>query len=161
MRPVRPLRALARPAALLFALALLAVGCARIAEPGRDVWTISALESLAVETEALFADVEARPAGPRAEAYGALKAQAGEIAGRAALRAAAGAYGAPAEPATAAYLEDYARQLDLLAERDATGAVAPEFLALRRAATADALSDALIYERHRLDRAPLTAASAL
>ncbi|MGF1660703.1 MAG: hypothetical protein ACFCUS_14865 [Rubrimonas sp.] len=153
MRPVRPLRALARPVALLLALALLAAGCARIAEPGRDPWTVGALESLAVETQALFADVAARPAEPRAEGYAALKAQAGAIAGRATLRAAAVAYGADADPATAAYLGDYVRQLELLAERDATGFVAPEFLALRRAATADALSDALIYERGLTDRA--------
>lgn len=136
----------------MFALALAVAGCARIAEPARDGWTVAALETLADQTEALFADVAARPAAPRAEGYGALKAQAGAIAGRAALRATTGGYGAEAAPATAAFLEDYARQLDLLAARDATGRVAPEFLALRRAAAADALSDALIYERGLLDR---------
>ncbi len=139
----------ARPVALLALLVLAFAGCARLAEPARDPVTIAALETLALETAALFDDSTVTFDAARLEA---LDAQAATIRARSVARALARGLDPEEGAPTARYLADYQRQLSLWAQRAAIGPVAPEFLALRRAAIDDALTDALFFEREALDR---------
>jgi hypothetical protein len=158
----RPSRARAARAVLLPALlaALALAGCWRLAQPAQDPETIAALDRLAVEASALFDAIEAGPGAAghpgRSAAYGALDAGAGALAARAEARRPAG-WGPEAEMPTAAFLGDFRASLARLAEHDAARAAiglgpAPQVVALRRAAMADALSDAIFYERHALSR---------
>lgn len=134
--------------------------CDRFIEPQQDTRLIGALATLARDTDTLFASFDAIPTEARADRYADLASDAQVIATRAELRAAAqavqpepGAYAI----ATAGYMADYSRTLDRLARADAAAGacgLSPQIVALRRAAMADALQDALIYERDLLTRFP-------
>jgi hypothetical protein len=149
------------PAPLVSALAILLlaiVSCVRFVEPPQDLRILAGLERLAADTDALFATLPDN-GSERHGRYAALAAQSAAITALADARMAAmvrqptGDYA----NATAGFLADYDRSLALLAEADGGtdgGGAAPGIVALRRAAMNDALTDALIYERDILNRAP-------
>lgn len=150
MRKPGPHAALLRPLYVALALAASLASCAAVTEPPADPATVAALETLDADTTRLLDDVAADRGAPRAPRYDTLAATAAVIGARAEARAAIA--GAAQGSATAAFLNDYRDQLGLLAARDAAGPVPPEVLALRRAALADALGDALFHERDALAR---------
>ena len=145
--------------ALLLALFALAA-CGRLTEPVQDPWTVAALDEIAAETGALFdaldADRSAAGHAARSAAYASIALQAEAVSARASARRRR-----PEDPAdavaTIGFLADFQAHLTRLAEHDAARAalglgLAPHEVALRRAALADALNDAIFYERHVLAR---------
>ena len=146
------------PAFLLALLALAA--CGRLTEPAQDPWTVAALDDLAAETGALFDAIEADPSAAghaaRSAAYASIALRSQAVSARAAARRRRVEDAADAV-ATTGFLADFRAHLDRLAEHDAARAalglgLAPHEVALRRTALADALNDAIFYERHVLAR---------
>jgi hypothetical protein len=143
-----------------FWLLALVSACDRFIEPPQDTRLVAALDALAQDTEALFADFAATATEARAERYAALAAEAHAITVRAELRASAQAVQPEPGPyaiATVGFMADYSRNLDYLAKADAAAGaygLLPQIVALRHAAMADAVRDALVYERDLLARFP-------
>jgi hypothetical protein len=143
---------------LLFVLALVGVSCTRMIEPPQDARLVAGLETLAAETDAFAAAFPSRAAGERQATYAALDDAAAALIGWAEARNQALAIDAERQAyavATAGFLEDFRRNLALLAARDAEAGrygLLQSYVALRFAAMRDALDDALYYERVVLDR---------
>lgn len=135
---------------------LFVAACGTLVNPGADRHLVAGLSALAAETDASFDRFGRSSVAVRAADRAALDDEAIRLAAMAEARAAlAPLPPRPAASATAGFMADYRRVLARLGAEDAAagpaGPPAP-ILALRRAAMADAVADALVYERDVLAR---------